>query len=153
MYKRQVLITGVGRRCGIAAGIAVDLAQDGWDVALNHWTPYDARLGLVQGASDPEDIAVECRSFGVHADVVAGDLSDPGTPSRLIDAANARGDLRALVPVSYTHLDVYKRQEQPGIALVGVSGGQLRERLPELAKRGPDAFSGVRLPLGHLLDR
>ena len=92
-----VLITGVGRRRGIAAGIAVDLAQDGWDVALNHWTPYDARLGLVQGASDPEDIAVECRSFGVHADVVAGDLSDPGTPSRLIDAANARGDLRALV--------------------------------------------------------
>ena len=53
------LLTGVGRRRGIAAGIAAGLAQDGWDLALSYWQPYDERLGLEGGADDPESLADE----------------------------------------------------------------------------------------------
>lgn len=97
MSRGTVLITGVGRRRGIAAAVVVGLAADGWDVALNHWTPYDARLGLEMGPSDPEQIADACRAHGVRADLIPGDLADPAVPARLIDTANARGDLRGLV--------------------------------------------------------
>ena len=37
----SALLTGVGRRRGIAAGIAAGLAEDGWDLALSYWKPYD----------------------------------------------------------------------------------------------------------------
>jgi 3-oxoacyl-[acyl-carrier protein] reductase len=35
------LVTGVGRRAGIAAAVAVRLAAGGWDLAMTHWTAYD----------------------------------------------------------------------------------------------------------------
>lgn len=45
-----VLITGVGRRRSIGAGLAVGLAEDGWDLAINYWPQYDDRVGLDHGA-------------------------------------------------------------------------------------------------------
>ncbi|HEX5299999.1 MAG TPA: hypothetical protein VFW50_23675 [Streptosporangiaceae bacterium] len=41
-----VLVTGVGRRRSIGAGLALGLAEDGWDLVLSYWAPYDDRLGL-----------------------------------------------------------------------------------------------------------
>jgi 3-oxoacyl-[acyl-carrier protein] reductase len=35
------LITGAGRLNRIGAGIAKRLADDGWDLALSSWRPYD----------------------------------------------------------------------------------------------------------------
>ena len=43
---QTALITGVGRRRGIGAGIATGLTADGWDLALSFWRPHDERLGL-----------------------------------------------------------------------------------------------------------
>ena len=92
-----VLITGVGRRRGIGAGLALGLARDGWDLALSHWRPYDDRLGLAQGPDDPESIAAECRDLGVRVELVEGDLADPAVPAQLIDSAAGHGDLLGLV--------------------------------------------------------
>ena len=44
MNKPLALLTGVGRLVGIAAGIARQLATDGWDSVLNYWAPYDGRM-------------------------------------------------------------------------------------------------------------
>lgn len=94
---RVALVTGVGRRRSIGAELAVGLARDGWDLALNHWRPYDDRLGYERNADDPETIAAECRALGVRVDLVPGDLSDPEVPAALLAAARALGPVTGLV--------------------------------------------------------
>lgn len=84
------LITGVGRRRSIAASIATDLAQDGWDLVLNHWQPYEERLDLDRGADDPGSIADECRALSADVMLAPGDLSDPAVPGQLLATAAGR---------------------------------------------------------------
>lgn len=92
-----VLITGVGRRRGLGAAIALGLAADGHDLILNHWAPYDARLGLERDGDDTHDVAAECRARGVRVEVVSGDLADPDEPARLVAATAALGPVRGAV--------------------------------------------------------
>jgi len=92
------LLTGVGRRRGIAAGIAAGLARDGWDLALSYWQPYDERLGLDGDADDPKRLADELGRAGVRVVLVPGDLEDPEVPAQVVArAAEALGPLDALV--------------------------------------------------------
>jgi 3-oxoacyl-[acyl-carrier protein] reductase len=96
--RRAALITGVGRRIGIAAGIAARLADDGWDLGLSSWRPYDADLFADSRDDEPEQIAADLRSRGARVAVLPGDLSVPTEPDRLIAAAaEALGPLRGLV--------------------------------------------------------
>lgn len=92
-----VLITGVGRRRGLGAAIATGLAADGFDLVLNHWVPYDDRLGLERGTDDAHDVAAECRALGVRARVMAADLGDPEVPDRLVAATADLGPVRGAV--------------------------------------------------------
>jgi len=95
---RTALVTGVGRRRGIGAGLAAGLAADGWDLVLSFWRPYDERLGLAVGPNDPQALADELRSVGVQVELAPVDLADPVGPQALIDTAVARfGSLDALV--------------------------------------------------------
>ncbi|MFT3875541.1 MAG: SDR family oxidoreductase [Propioniciclava sp.] len=100
MSKQQrgtIVITGVGRQRSIGAGIARGLAADGWDLVLGYWRPYDDRIGLERGASDPDEIAEECRALGVRVDLVEADLATAHAPATLIEAGAAHGDLCGLV--------------------------------------------------------
>jgi 3-oxoacyl-[acyl-carrier protein] reductase len=92
-----VLVTGVGRRRSIGAGLALGLADDGWDLVLNYWAPYDERLAFERGAHDADDVAAECRRRGSKVEVLPADLADVGTPARIVEAAAAFGNLRGLV--------------------------------------------------------
>ncbi len=95
---RTAVITGVGRRRGIGAGVAAGLAADGWNLALSFWRPYDQRVGLEAGTGDPESLADELRSGGTEVELFPLDLAEPSLPQRLIDSAVARfGQLDALV--------------------------------------------------------
>lgn len=92
------LITGAGRLVGIAAGIAARLADDGWDLALSYWRPYDAGQRSPSGDDEPERLAEDLRRRGATVTLLPGDLADPEEPDRLIDAAtSALGSLRGLV--------------------------------------------------------
>jgi 3-oxoacyl-[acyl-carrier protein] reductase len=91
------VITGVGRRRSIGAGLALGLARDGWDLALNYWRPYDDRVGYERGPDDPESIADECRALGVRVSLVPGDLADPAVPAEILTAARELGAVSALV--------------------------------------------------------
>jgi 3-oxoacyl-[acyl-carrier protein] reductase len=97
MTRPAVLITGVGRPEGIAAGIAERLAADGWNVAFAYWAPYDTR---VHGAQSDETAAVQARLEELGARVFrrSADLADPATAAALVaQAADALGPLSALV--------------------------------------------------------
>lgn len=98
MVHKTALITGVGRRRGIAAGLAAGLAGDGWNLALSYWTPYDQRLGLEGSPDDPHLLAAELRRSGVRVEAVPADLEDPDAASGLVAVAADRvGRLDALV--------------------------------------------------------
>lgn len=97
MARGTVLVTGVGRARGIGATLARRLAEAGWDVAINFHAEYDERLGLEHGDHDPQNVAIACRAAGAQVDLLPADLSDPAEPARIVDLANSRGDLTALV--------------------------------------------------------
>ncbi len=92
-----VVVTGVGRSRGIGAGIAHGLAEDGWDLVLSHWSPYDDRLGLERGDDDPAEIVAQCRELGAHVDTVEVDLAEVDAPGELFAAARAIDTVHGLV--------------------------------------------------------
>jgi 3-oxoacyl-[acyl-carrier protein] reductase len=79
----RALVTGVGRRAGIAAAVADRLRADGWSVVTAGWRGYDARM-----AWGPDD-----RPLADHEI----DLSDPGGPDRLFEALARGGPVTAMV--------------------------------------------------------
>ena len=94
----RALITGVGRLNTIAAGIATRLADDGWDLGLSYWRPYDADLQKDSSADEPTRIAEALRARGATVALLPADISDPAVPDTLVaDAVAALGPLRGLV--------------------------------------------------------
>lgn len=93
-----VLVTGVGRMAGIGAGIARQLAADGWDLVLSYWSDYDARMPW---GSEPDDLVrltAELEAIGAKVHALPADLQDPGVPDRLVaEAVQLAGPLQGLV--------------------------------------------------------
>ncbi len=84
-----VLITGVSRRRGIAAAVAVRLRSHGWSVVTAGWPSYDTE----NHADIDEQIETDFQC----------DLGDPSAPVRLLDAAQKQvGPLSALV-IAHTY--------------------------------------------------
>ena len=93
---RTALLTGVGRRRGIAAAIARGLAADGYDLALNYHDPYDRRV--LGEATDVDQLAAELRAQGRRVELLPGDLEDPAVAPQLVASARqALGPLGVLV--------------------------------------------------------
>ncbi|MGH6871455.1 MAG: SDR family oxidoreductase [Rhizomicrobium sp.] len=81
-----VLVTGAARRLGRA--IALDLARDGWDVAI-HYNSSEA---------DAIDAAEQVRKAGRRATVIKADLADEASTQQIVArAVNEMGPLTALV--------------------------------------------------------
>lgn len=92
------MITGVGRRRGIGAGLAAGLAEAGWDLGLSYWRPYDERLGLEGRPDDPETLADELRERGIRVELFPADLQDPAAPGQLMQRVTRQlGPIDALV--------------------------------------------------------
>jgi 3-oxoacyl-[acyl-carrier protein] reductase len=98
------LLTGAGRLVGIAAGIAARLADDGWDLALSYWRPYDADQSYASGDDEPERLAADLRRRGATVALLPGDLTDPAEPDRLVGAAAAALG-RSLVGLVLSHAE------------------------------------------------
>ncbi len=92
------LVTGVGRAVGIGAGIALRLAQDGWDVATTYWAPYDDRMPWGRKPSDVDKVNVELHHAGASTTTVSADLSSVASPPEIFDAVEAElGPVTALI--------------------------------------------------------
>jgi 3-oxoacyl-[acyl-carrier protein] reductase len=97
MSQKTALITGVGRRRGIGATIALELAGAGWDVAFTYWTPYDQRMPWGEQPDDPRSLVDDLTAIGIRALAIPADLSEPATAARLVkDVADELGPVSAL---------------------------------------------------------
>jgi len=98
MHNKTALITGVGRTVGIGAGIARQLAHEGWDLVLNYWQEYDARMPW---GVQPDDVAIltaELEAAGATVHAVPADFADPDAVDRLMATiAETAGPLHGMV--------------------------------------------------------
>jgi 3-oxoacyl-[acyl-carrier protein] reductase len=98
MKPKTALITGVGRTVGIGAGIAKALAADGWDLVLNYWQPYDARMPWGVQPDDVATLSAELEAAGARVWAVPADLADPSAVERLMARiAQEAGSLEGMV--------------------------------------------------------
>ena len=98
MAEKVALITGVGRKEGIGAAIALELARDGWDIAFNYWTPYDERMPWGTQPDDPRHLKTELSKIGRRAFDCPGDLSVTETAGTVMrDVTENLGPVSALI--------------------------------------------------------
>ncbi|MGO4383247.1 SDR family oxidoreductase [Specibacter sp. RAF43] len=98
MQGKIALVTGVGRRVGIGAGIARALAADGWDLVLNYWQDYDARMPWGVQPDDISALGVELEAAGARVWALPADLGDPaGVEHLMARIAEVAGPLRGMV--------------------------------------------------------
>ena len=97
--KRPVaLVTGVGRRVGIGAGLAERLAAGGWDVAFTYFGGYDDRMPWGRDTAARDEISEVLEKHGARVVAVEADFEDTEAPAALFGAVNeALGSVQALV--------------------------------------------------------
>ena len=92
------LITGAGRLASIGAGIARQLAAEGWDLVLAYWQDYDARMPWGTQPDDVVRLTAELEAIGAQVHVLSADLQDPAVPGQLVaESMRLAGPLQGLV--------------------------------------------------------
>ena len=84
---RVALITGVTRRKGIGAAVALALAGSGVDVGVAYFRPYDRTMPWGVQDAEPEEIVQDLRTIGVQAHGFEIDLSEADGPHALFRLA------------------------------------------------------------------
>ncbi|MBQ8824290.1 MAG: 3-oxoacyl-[Ruminococcus sp.] len=83
------LITGASQ--GIGACIAIRLAQDGYNIAINHFPSENDK-------ANAEKVAEQCREFGVEAELYPANVADYGQCEEMVKAVKEKfGTIDALV--------------------------------------------------------
>jgi 3-oxoacyl-[acyl-carrier protein] reductase len=83
------VVTGVGRTVGIAAAIAGTLADQGWDLALNYWTPADEEIFGTDASHGLAELVTDLRDRGARVLAVPADLERVDAASTVISATTA----------------------------------------------------------------
>ena len=90
LANKVALVTGVTRRQGIGAAVAIMLARAGADVCTAYYRPYDRTMPWGVADSEPEEIVDELRAIGVRAHGFEIDLGQPDGPRILFQNASER---------------------------------------------------------------
>jgi 3-oxoacyl-[acyl-carrier protein] reductase len=87
---RVALVTGVGRKRGIASSVCRALASRGADVVFSYWSAYERETPWTSDEGEPGLLLRELRDAGIRAEGVEVDLSRPDSARTLLDAAEER---------------------------------------------------------------
>jgi len=90
LAQKVALITGVTRRQGIGAAVALALARAGADVGTAYFRPYDRTMPWGVKDPEPEEIVAELRAAGGRAHGFEIDLAHPDGPHSLFNQAQER---------------------------------------------------------------
>jgi 3-oxoacyl-[acyl-carrier protein] reductase len=78
--------------------VALGLADDGWDLAVSYWHPYDDRIGLERSGGDVEAIVAEIRAKGRRVVALPADLERVDGADSLVRSVTERlGPLTGLL--------------------------------------------------------
>jgi 3-oxoacyl-[acyl-carrier protein] reductase len=96
--RQAALVTGASRKQGIAAAVALRLAEAGWDVATTCWRKYDETKPWASSPTEADEVLDAVRALGRRATLVEADLADPTAPARIFDTAEPEvGPIGALI--------------------------------------------------------
>jgi 3-oxoacyl-[acyl-carrier protein] reductase len=96
--RKTALVTGVGRLAGIGAGIARQLAADGWDLVLTYWQGFDARMPWGIQPDDVERLTSELEAIGAKVISLPADFQDPEAVDWLMaNVAEQAGTIQGMV--------------------------------------------------------
>ncbi len=88
LHGKTVIVTGASRPGGIGAAVCRALAQEGANVFFTHLYDYDKTENPGDADKNWPDLFVgELRAYGIRAAHMELDLTDPASPSRLLEAA------------------------------------------------------------------
>lgn len=100
MSRPVAIVTGVGRKAGIAAAIAGRLALEGWDIGMTWWGGYDSSMPWGVAEGEVAAIAADLRGMGAGLTAIEADLRDPESPAAVFDAVEQElGPVTSLVLV------------------------------------------------------
>lgn len=147
--KQVALVTGASRARGIGAAIARALAQEGMDLFITYFRPYDRESGLAGQADEPGRLLHEIQALGVQAAELEIDLADSTTPRRLFaQVEETLGPVTILVnnaahsqsggieQLTAAQLDQHYAVNIRAMALLCAEFVQRFKRIPEAAKYG-----------------
>ena len=101
MSKPLALLTGVGRSVGIAAGIARQLATDGWDLVLNYWAPYDERMPWGALPTEIEGLAAELSGLGAEVMRLPENLESSTAASNIFHLISEGGKIASALVLAH----------------------------------------------------
>ena len=90
LANRVALVTGVTRRQGIGAAVAIALARAGADVGTAYYRPYDRAMPWGVRDSEPDRDSERAACTGVRAHGFEIDLGQPEGPGILFQQAHER---------------------------------------------------------------
>jgi 3-oxoacyl-[acyl-carrier protein] reductase len=141
---KAALITGASRNIGRATALA--FAQEGCDVALN----------ASESVDELEDVAAHCRTHGVQAITVAGDLANPDTAQDVatrslerfgrVDVLVSNAAIRPHKPIAETTVREWRRTM--GINL-DASFFLARALAPQMMERGNGSIVAIAMTNIH----
>jgi len=164
MTRPIALVTGVGRPVGIGAGIARTLADEGWDLALNYWTPADEAVFGGAASDGLDEVMADLAARGARVVAIPADLEKTDAAASVFSQAHdLLGPIDALVlshawsvdfglletPVeqfdkhfaintraSWLLITEFARQAQSGGAIVALTSDHTVGNLPYGASKG-----------------
>lgn len=88
-HRPVAIVTGVGRTVGIGAAIASTLADQGWDLALNYWTPADREIFGDEAAAGLDELIAGLEARGARVVAVPADLERADAAASIVSTSAA----------------------------------------------------------------